>query len=225
MEREKDLAALQTGARLKIQISMLSEQLEKMQDDVNNFKRQLHRKEEETIRQQHKLRQIAIRQQLQAQVKRELNKREKNMVSIASVRGVALRHKTSLKNLTATQDEINKIVSNIESTDELWKNNISMQLDGNTKSTSMGLSIDNGTNNTTQSPFSSSPTHSIHSNSRYHRDRIQNHRLRHHRNRDDHDDGSHHKGFLSENDLIDTRSQHSLSSGNSMSRKSQSTCH
>merc|ERR1712228_1022862 len=141
--KERDMASVQMAHRLKIQISLITEQLQKLSHSITSFKHQLHRKEEETMRQQHALRQVAIRRQLQLQIKQELVKREQNMVSIASVRGVSMRHKMSLSNLTKTQDEIDRVVQRFEEKDKNWKENISLQLNGNTKSKSMGLHMAN----------------------------------------------------------------------------------
>eukprot|EP01084_Bolivina_argentea_P080065 145081_1 len=188
--KQKDIKTLQMATRLKIQIAMLSEQLEKFNESIINFKHELHRKEEETLKQQYELRQIAMRKRLEEQVKKELVKRERNMVSIASVRGVNMRHKMSLANLTKTQDEINKIVNDIQENDQLWKNNISMQLSGNTKSNSMDLLLLNNTNN--DSVINTPSSESLKSNNRNRR-----------------------KRFLSDADVLETQSMHSLSSGHS----------
>eukprot|EP01084_Bolivina_argentea_P095562 171789_1 len=138
--RANDMAALQSGVRLKIQIAMLSEQLGKFQTDINHFKRELHRKEEQSMRQQHELRQIAIQKRLHAQVRKELGKRERDMISIASVRGMNMRHKTSLAKLTQTQDRVNRIVNRIQDKNQSFTNNIAMQLSGNTKARAMTVS-------------------------------------------------------------------------------------
>ena len=142
IEKQKDAASLQMAHRLEFQVSLVTEQLEKFSESIRNFKNALRRKEEESMRQQHALRQVAMRRQLQLQIKQELVKREQNMVSIASVRGVSMRHKTSLSNLTKTQDEIDRVVQKFEEKDANWKENISLQLSGNTKSISMGLQND-----------------------------------------------------------------------------------
>ncbi len=137
--KANDIRSLQRGARLKIQCSVVAEQLQKFMDRITRFKHELHRKSEESLQQSYELRQVAMRRRLQSYVKRELGKRERNMVSLASVRGVNTRHKTSLANLTKAQDRVDRIVSDIAANDELWKSNISMQLRGNTKASSMDL--------------------------------------------------------------------------------------
>merc|ERR1712129_272998 len=163
--KDKDLASLAMAKRLKIQLSLVIEQLQKYDDSIQSFKHELHRKEEETMRQQHALRQIAIRRQLQLRIKKEISKREQNMVSIASVRGVSMRHKTSLSNLTKTQNEIDRVVQQFEQKDQNWKENISLQLNGNSKGISMGMdeTVNSSRSNSVKSTKSQKMTQSVRS--------------------------------------------------------------
>lgn len=147
VDREKDVAALEMGGRLNIQITVLVERLAQLDEEVRTGKAMMEEKDEELTRYQFVLRQLAIRRQLQEQVKKELVKREQNMVSMPSMRGVAVRHKTSLANLTQRQDEIDRIVRDIEQNDASWKNDIAMQLSGG-----------NLTRDLLVSPSSASPT-------------------------------------------------------------------
>merc|ERR1712129_275881 len=108
---------------------------------------------------------IAIRRQLQLRIKKEISKREQNMVSIASVRGVSMRHKTSLSNLTKTQDEIDRVVQQFEQKDQNWKENISLQLNGNSKGISMGMdaTVNSSRSNSVKSTKSQKMTQSVRS--------------------------------------------------------------